>query len=231
MKILVALMVLAPLGLAQTVLFEDDFSDGNADGWTEMVTGATYLVNSALRYEMSYYGSDSTYAFTCNGDGGTTMSDSNYSVLFQVIAYSPTKHIGINIRYMESTGSSYALYLNFHSNYYIIIRYDSFLSSTELGSSVYYSEGFDYQTPYWVRFECYGDILRAKIWEGSSTPEPENWMIVRIDDNYVNNGCIALECLNYTSMDYLVEFDNVVVTTVVPGTLENTTWGAIKSAF
>lgn len=228
MKILAALLVLAPLVTAQDILFEDDFSDGNADGWTEMVTGATYQVNSALRYEMSYIGSDSIFAFSYRGDNGTTMSESNYSLLFQVIGTS-TSHVGASVRYMDGAGTCYTLYLNFSTGKYYILRYDTFSDWTILGSLVNYTGGFQNQTPYWVRFECLADTLRAKIWTGAVSPEP-GWMIVRTDGTYFNNGCVALETMNYITLDILTEFDDVVVT-AFPVAFESNTWGGIKSIF
>ena len=231
MKTLAFLMVLVPMVFAQDVLFEDDFDDGNANGWFEMVTGATYEVNGAFRYELSYSGIDSIYALTYRGDLGGSMSDSNYSVLVETITHEPTGKTGLNIRFDPVTFSGYALYLNYATGNYYILRYDSFTSYVMLGSYLPYQGGFVYDTAYWIRFECLNDHLRAKIWTGPVSPEPDYWMIVRVDDTYQNNGCLDLESLRDPSGTYFdTEFDNIVVTSF-PVSLESSTWGAIKNSF
>jgi len=222
-------MVLAPLGLAQYVLFEDDFNDGNADGWFEYASGASYEVNDSLRYEISYLAGLDTFGFSYRGDNGMTMSEENYSVLVESIGHSPTTHWGVTLRYVEATGTAYALYVGQYWDTYYIGRYDSFLSFTVLGTVEPYPGGFNHLTPYWIRFECDGDILRGKIWEGLASAEPVDWMIVRVDDTYQNNGCVGLDACNEITDNLCTEFDNVVVTGSV--SLDNTTWGAIKSAF
>ena len=224
-------MVLAPLVLAQGILFEDDFSDGNYDGWFTESTGATYEVNSDERFEFSYSGADSIYSLAYRGDLGETMSEENYSVLVETITHSPTGKTGLNIRFNTVTYTAYGLYLNYATGNYYILRYDSFSSYTLLGAYLAYPGGFDYLTPYWIRFECMIDNLRAKIWTGEAGDEPADWMIVRVDNTYQNNGCLELESLrrdNGTHFD--TEFDNVVVTSI-PNSLESTTWGAIKNSF
>jgi hypothetical protein len=230
MKILVVLMVLAPLGMAQGVLFEDDFEDGNYDGWTVEATGATYEVNSNKRFEFSYTGTDSIYSLAYRGDLGDSMSVGDYSVLIETITHSPTGKTGMNIRFNPVTYTGYGLYLNYETGNYYILRYDSFSSCELLGIYLAYPGGFDYGTVYWIRFECIDDILRAKIWTGGSGDEPPNWNIERTDGTYNNNGCLELESLRPDSGTHFdTEFDNVIVTSTL--SLEHTTWGAIKSAF
>jgi len=229
MKVLAVLLALVPLSMGQDVLFEDDFSDGNADGWDEMITGASYQVNTSLCYEMSYSGPDSVFAFSSRGDNGATMSESDYSVLVDVTSTSPTRTVGVHLRYMDGPGSCYSLYINFHLNSYYILRYDTFSSWTLLGSSVPYSGGFDYLTTYHMRFECLSDTRRGKIGSGSTAGEP-GWMIVRVDGPFYNNGCMALETGNTSGTEFLTEFDNVLVTGFPIG-LDGSTWGGIKNSF
>ena len=159
-----------------------------------------------------------------------TMSEENYSVLVETIGHSPTTHWGINVRYVEAAGTAYGIYVGKYWDTFYIGRYDSFLSFTMLGSSVPFPGGFEYLTPYWVRFECNQDTLRAKVWAGLASEEPVDWMIVRVDDTYQNNGCMGIDACNEFNNDLCTEFDNVVVTSV-PSSLENSTWGVIKSAF
>lgn len=230
MKILIILMALAPLAFAQDVLFEDNFDDGNADGWFEMATGATYEVNSDYRYELSYAGPDSDIAFSHRGDLGETMSEENYSVLMEIIGHYPTTITAISVRYMQGTGSAYTLYINYQYDTFYIYKYYTFISGSIIGSSVSFSSGFNYLTPYWVRFECVGSYLRAKIWTGPVSPEPTEWMIVRVDGTFWNTGCMAIESANLYGGDNCMEFDNVVVTSF-PVSLESSTWGAIKNSF
>lgn len=49
MKILfIIVLVIVPVLTAQVVLFEDDFSDSNADGWFVLMPEGTYFVNDSL---------------------------------------------------------------------------------------------------------------------------------------------------------------------------------------
>ena len=157
------------------------------------------------------------------------MSEENYSVLVETIGHSPTSNIGISVRHIHATSTSYVFYMDYHYGTYYIYRFDSFYSGVLIGSTLSFPGGFDYLTPYWVRFECVADNLRAKVWEGGSGDEPADWMIVRVDDTYLNNGCIGIESNNLYGANHCTEFDNVVVT--APLSLESTTWGAIKNSF
>jgi len=232
MRVLACVLLLAaPFAFGQTILFEDDFSDGNYDGWLIHGTGATYQVNSDLRFEFSYNGTEEIYSMAYRGDLGESMSVVNYSVLVETITHSPTGKTGLNVRYTEATGTSYGLYLNYSTGNYYILRYDSFSSWVMLGGIVPFQGGFIYDTPYWVRYECIDDLLRAKIWTGGSGDEPDEWDIVRYDGTYIDNGCIDRESLRPSGTTVFdTEFDNIVVTDF-PDALESSTWGAIKSSF
>lgn len=232
MKALTFLMVLAPILLAQdSLLFEDNFNDGNADGWFEYASGVTYSVTTNLRYEMTYSGTQDVFGFSYRGDNGITMSEQDYSVVFKTIAHDPTSQVAVDIRYSEADWTSYALCLNFEFGSSYIVRWDSSSDWTRISDYFYYPDGYDYEISYWVRFECIGGLLRAKIWEGGSSAEPAEWDITTTDSTYINNGCMALEVSSTDPVtEFTAEFDNVVVTGFPVG-FENTTWGAIKNAF
>jgi len=69
MKLIFALLIIAvPALQAQAILFEDDFSDGNADGWTEWDPDGTYEVNADLRYQLSYPGTGDVDPIAVRGD-------------------------------------------------------------------------------------------------------------------------------------------------------------------
>jgi len=69
------------------VVFEDDFSDGNADGWSEWTSGygasAQYNVVDE-EYVLSNSGSGWIPAASHNGDQGGIMSTPDYSIIAQI---------------------------------------------------------------------------------------------------------------------------------------------------
>jgi hypothetical protein len=84
--------------------------------------------------------------------------------------------------------------------------------------------------PYWMRFECNQDTLRAKVWEGSVGDEPGSWMLTATDTTYCNCGFMGFTTGHVTSVgDCQAELDNVVVTSLEPLGLETSSWASIKS--
>ena len=231
MKLLAAaLALIVSIPIAQTILFEDDFNDGNADGWYEYSTPATYQVNDSLRYEMSYFGSANVYAFSVRGDNGMTMSVEDYSVRLEMITHWPTPLAGTEVRLDADNTTSYTFYLNFTEGNCYIGRYDGPSNWTMLSPPYVFTSGLRYSVPYWIRFECEGNALRAKVWQGTTGDEPAAWLISRWDYTYLNNGCMGLAtCGHPPEFDFQVEYDNVMVTSI-PNALQQTTWGSIKAA-
>ncbi|MEN8209852.1 MAG: hypothetical protein ABFR50_11450 [Candidatus Fermentibacteria bacterium] len=228
MRILLIILTAASLSLGD-ILFEDDFNDGNADDWYEYPTTATYQVNDSLRYEMSYFGTGDDYALSCRGDvDPTTMSVEDYSVRVEVIGHWPTHFAGPEVR-LSSDNTSYGFYLDWSLNYCYIGKYTTSGWTT---LTRHYSTSLKYDVSYWLRFECEGNTLRAKVWQGTVGDEPPVWLLSCVDYDFLNNGCMALGTGgNYPEWDFNAEFDNVLVTDPLgPAALEQTTWGSIKAA-
>jgi hypothetical protein len=225
----ICLALTVPLCWGQ-ILFDDDFDDGDADGWYEVDTGCSYTVNGDFRYEFAYEeGSDDDFCLAYRGDLGQVMSTRDYSVMVETIAHSPTNRIGIGVRFNPGTYTSYTAYLNHTTGTYYIIRYDSFNDYEVLSPSMSYPGGFDHGTSYWVRFQCHADTFKVKIWEGGPSQEPENWMMTRTDDTYYVYGAAYVEAFSNPADDFNAEFDNVEVTWEVG--LEPETWAGIKASF
>ena len=230
MRILITVLIVTSICVSQTIYFEDDFEDGNADGWFEFPSGGTYEVNGEKRYQMSYVGSTNDYCLALRGDvDSVTMSVPDYSVCVEIRGHYPTNIAGVNLRFNVADSTSYACYLNWDLGSFYIGRYDSFYTWTTLTvHSV--PGGLNYDTPYWMRFECEDQNLRAKLWQGTAGDEPSMWLLMAVDYTYNANGCIDLDTSGNTpNFDFDVEFDNVTVTPPLTA-LEQTTWGGIKAA-
>lgn len=229
MKILlIVLMVLAPVLIAQTVLFEDDFSDGDADGWTEWNPDGTYEVNEDLRYQLSYPGVEDVDPVVARGDvDDIYMSTNNYSARAKIIAHSPTSYSAIGVRLSEGL-QGYVAYLRYVYNDVCIFRHLSENSYVDIGSAACGDLNFD--EPYWLRFKCEDDLFMVKVWQGQSYEEPDEWLLIVSDATYSNNGCMVLAAANSGTGACDVEFDNVQVIGY-PTSLDQSTWAGIKSGF
>lgn len=223
------IMVTVPAIQAQTILFEDDFNDGNADGWTELEPEGTYIVNDSLRYELSYPGTGNVDPVVVRGDSANYyMTTTDYSVLVEVIAHDPTDYSGVAVRVMGFF-TGYVAWIRYEYDDICIFRHDAPESYVILA---YSSCGpLEYGEAYWVRFECEGSVLRAKLWQGTVGDEPASWLLSAVDNTYLNNGCMAMISSHDNGGSCDSEFDNVVVTAVEPGALNQETWAAVKSTF
>ncbi|RKZ07419.1 hypothetical protein DRQ25_11635 [Candidatus Fermentibacteria bacterium] len=230
MKILfIFLVVLVPVLTAQTVLFSDDFSDGNADGWFVLMPEGTYSVNDSLRYQISYTGVEDVDPTVVRGDSaGIYMTTSNYSVLLEGVGHSPSDYIGVFVRGTFSH-TGYTFFLRYTYNDICILRHDGEGQWTFIALESYAVSCDEF---YWMRFECDEDNLRAKVWQGTTGDEPAEWLITAIDDTYSNCGFMGFLTGRYTSSpgDSDAELDNVVVTGL-PLSFDQSTWAGIKSIF
>lgn len=83
-KFTIALLILPAILFAEDILFQDDFSDGNADGWIAMFGEGSYFVNDSLRYDISYTGTEYVYPCVIRGDSSSIyMTENNYSVVLE----------------------------------------------------------------------------------------------------------------------------------------------------
>ena len=224
----IVLLALSTVLFSQDVLFEDDFNDGDAVGWIITQPQGNYIVNEYLRYDISYDGTSQVSPFLARGDSACVfMTVQDYSALAECIPHQPSITVGVAVRF--SLGDyGYICWIWPDDDDVDIWRHDGVGSWTIIKTANY---PIDWDEPYWVRFECEGSTLRAKVWQDPD-PEPVDWLLKVSDNTYINNGCIGLVATNWNGIGPAWgEFDNVVVTTIEPGALDQSTWGLIKAAF
>ncbi len=225
----IALLVLSTVLFSQDILFEDDFNDGDAIGWIIVRPEGNYFVNESLRYDISYDGTGQVPPTVARGDSASLfMTVQDYSVLAECIPHLPSLLVGVGVRYsLGDYGYIWCLWADGLS--FLILRIDGGPENWEDLGSIYCP--IDWDEHYWVRFECDGGTLRAKVWQDPD-PEPAGWMLEVSDTTYINNGCVVLYATQANGIGPAwAEFDNVVVTTITPGALEQSTWALIKSSF
>lgn len=156
------------------------------------------------------------------------MTTNDYSVLLEGVGHDPSDYIGIYLRgTLIHTG--YTLWLRYDLNDVCIFSHDGIGDWTIIEIENYSQALEEF---YWMRFECDGSALRGKVWQGTPGDEPAEWLITTTDDTYDNCGFMGFATGRYYSMgDSDAEVDNVVVTTIPPVALDQSTWAGIKSAF
>lgn len=219
-----------------TSLFEDDFDDGNADGWFEFTTGipdsTSYYVESGW-YHMELSGVSGT-VMSYNGDvedsSPHTMSIPDYRLYCQVTAYPGAEHVGFGCRMLSPVESEqgYILWLRYDLPTDVVIwRHDEPSVWSELAQSDY---SLAYGETYWICFRLDGGLLHAKVWQGELADEPAEWLLTAYDTTYYEPGSIGMGCHSFGTGMKHAAFDEVMVVDPT-GALAPTTWGAIKSTF
>ena len=228
MKLITALLLIwMSVAMAQTIYFEDDFNDGNADGWLE-ASGAFYEVNSYFRYEFTVDPGSTSQAISCNSDSSGGMSVSNYSILTELCAHSPTHGLGPLVRYNFIESYGYVAYIRVYQNEVKIYRKDT-SGFVELALA---SMNLEYDTFYWVRFTCSDTFFGVKVWTGVPGDEPDEWIVTASDSNYPDPGYFGLGAWNLSGTGGLsAEFDDVTVSQPDSLAFEQSTWAIIKSTF
>lgn len=219
----VVLLVSACTILAQATYLWEDFNDGDADGWVEWpdYLVASYEVTDSLTYHMHYIGSDSEWALAY---WDVQMPSSDYTMLMDFVAYSPTSHVGIDGR-LDLEGPAYVAYAHYYSDILVIGKYNNGWTTLDA-----YSFNFAWGTHYRMKFRVESNVLYAKAWEMGSA-EPVNWQVAATDNDLAGPGYIGLECGHNPSGSFSAEFDNILVAEYIPTALQQTTWGMIKAAF
>lgn len=207
---------------ASTVLFQDDFNDGNADGW--FTTGAfTYQVLDG-RYHFSG-GESGNNPRSYRGDIGIEMSTPDYSVMMDA-EIEVGILIGIMTRYWEDGLYNMMLVLSIPGQSLNLYRWH--WSSIELLDS--YPFPVQAGTTYRMKMQCSGDTFAGRVWLPVED-EPELWFVTA-SDSLSRPGAAALYAArapNDPTDIYLSCFyDNVVVETPEPWALTQRTWAAIK---
>ncbi|NOQ21663.1 MAG: hypothetical protein GQ565_03290 [Candidatus Aegiribacteria sp.] len=229
MKILIISLTVITAAAFSNVLISDDFSDGNADGWLELSTGASYAVNAG-RYCFSQTASDTAYALSMISDLPTSMSVSDYTCRANVIANEGSM-IGIAGRFNLMPTHGYGIFIEIsdtNSNL-VLVRIDGLGQGTTLALTPCQ---FVYGQEYWLRLEMNGHLIGGKYWAGTSGDEPYGWTLTATDDAYQDPGIFAL--FGYDSGDTAtmdISFDNIEITDEIILDLQSSSWAFLKALF
>ena len=212
---------------ASDILIYDDFEDGISDGWLEIPTGAAYEIEGG-RYHFSHTAPDTAMAASLTGDLFGLMTVPSYSIRTQVEIESGDV-TGITARYDIFNNNGYAVTLLTEVGGMLVI------SRMDQGELQILSFTFTSIVPdqeYWVRFELNGSDIGAKIWTGSTSAEPETWLLTVVDATYPNPGSVGLLSIDENSGGTAILsawFDEFQVDDDLTLSLSPNTWAAIKS--
>ena len=210
--------------IISSILFQDDFNDGNADGWVT-VGPSTYAVLNQ-RYNFSGGGAVND-ATSYRGDTGDFMSTPDYSIKTDV-EIDVGIFGGLMVRYSEN--GLYNLMLVLSVPHQALRLYRWHWSSIELLDSC----AFPVQTgtTYVVRMQCREDTFAGRAWL-STESEPAEWF-VSATDTVSRSGSAALFTAGIskdpTDVSLSCFFDNVVVESPEPWVLTPMTWAGVKRA-
>ena len=204
-----------------SILFQDNFNDGNADDW--FTVGPSSYSVEGNRYHFSGGGAVND-ATSYRGENGEVMSTADYCARTDVDIDVGTLG-GLMVRYSEEGLYNMMLVLNNSSQSLNLYRW--YWNSIELIDS----HPLPVQTgaTYRVKFQCFENTFSGKSWR-IEEPEPEEWF-VSTTDTLARNGAVALFSAGTSKTVYLsCFFDNVVVEEPYPYALSQSTWAAIKAA-
>ncbi len=231
MKTAIILFVVISAASFSTVLVSDDFSDGNADGWTEMPTGASYTVEAG-RYCFTQTAPDTVWADSWISDIVGGMSVSDYSCRVNLIP-NEGEMFGIVGRGNVGTIQGYGLFILIDKidNYLLLIKIEGIGQGQVLGVM---PGSFSYGQEYWLRLEMNGHLIGGKYWTGNAGDEPAVWNLTAKDDSYNDPGIFTLfgydsNTGGSASMD--VSFDDVEITDETTLDLQSGSWAFVKTLF
>lgn len=224
MKLLTMLMLVAPAWA--TVLFSDDFEDGDAAGWMQY-PGPSYYVLDGW-YCFSQATPDQAIAASLNGDNGGGMSVADCS--FRARSIPVDGEFGLLIRFSIFYFHGYAVVFMPDYGGAALVRIDGLASEPVplAVAPVALTPG----QPYWIRLEAAGQLLGAKIWQGTPEDEPVSWLLLADDGSYLTAGSIGLLAMDVDSGGTAVvnsSFDDVEVSDDLTLDLDATTWAGIKA--
>jgi hypothetical protein len=218
---MVPFLVLVSMVAAQTVYLWDDWGDGDANGWVELATAASYEVTDSLTYRFSYDGSGDEFGLSY---WGMAMPDPDYMILGEFVAHTPTTHVGFYARYDPTSELSYSAYADYNSDDLSICK-----RTPDFSVVSHVSYDFMYLQRYCLKFAVYGTSLMAKVWQyGESEPD---WMIQTTDGDITAAQHVGLEVMNIPNGSFAGDFYYVMVADSIPNALDQNTWGQIKTVF
>ena len=208
-----------------SVFFQDDFNDGNADGW--FTVGPSAFTVEDGRYHFSGGGAVND-ATSYRGDAGEIMSTSDYSMVSDV-AIDVGTFGGMMVRYRENCEYRLLLVLSLPAQSLNLYRWS--FHSIELLDS--HSMTVLENTPVRVRFQCAGNSFAGRAWTPGEA-EPAEWF-VSASDTLSAPGSAALFSAGVfkgnSGVSMSCFFDDVVVETPEPWSLQPAAWGTVKRLF
>lgn len=214
----------SPVGAG--VLFSDDFSDGDADGWMTY-PGASYAVEDGW-YCFAQSAPEQALAASLNGDNGGGMSVADCSLRARAMPF--LGQFGLMIRFSIFYFHGYAVVFMPEYGMAALVRIDGLAQdpvplalapvSVTAGQS------------YWIRLEAAGALLGVKMWQGTTEDEPGSWLLLANDNSYLTPGSIGLLAMDADSGGTAVldaHFDDIVVTDDLTLDLSSSTWAGIKA--
>jgi len=205
------------------VLFADDFSDGNDDGWTHL--GAAEFQVFSQEYFI-YSQGDRGQGTSLNGDQSGSMSTADYSVLCS-ITMETGNTAGLVCRYIDASQWYYRLVLKPASGTIVLER------RTDSGPTLVLDDSsiqILLNVEYLVRMQVEGSDIRGRIWTGTPDDEPQEWNVSATDAVQSEAGSFGVFGAGYGKISWSMIFDQVVVSTPVPYGFDSRTWAAIKAA-
>lgn len=226
MKYSVSILIVVSAVCYSSVLFSDDFEDGNADGWTQFSTGATYFVSDGW-YQMVNSQAEDCSVGAYNGDQAGSMSVADYSLLTEI--YPRQGDSGPVVRYDDASSTGYWFVINPEFDGVALVRMSA-SGSPEILAIEYIT--LSYLEYYWARIEVSGSLLGGKLWQGSPGDEPEEWLITASDATITSPGSICLYAHNSNpggTASVHNDYDNIEVSDDLTLALSGVTWGSIKA--
>ena len=205
------------------VYFEDDFSDGDDDGWIKS-SSAGFLVTNG-EYNI-FAGGLRGQGLALNGDNSGIMSVSDYSIRC-VLRIECGLEAGVVARYIASDDWYYQVVFQPASGR-IVLERTKLLEPTMTLDEYFLPIALNEE--YFVRFQVSGDLIQSKIWQGATEDEPSEWHMEADDSVQANPGSFGLFAGGYGKerVPWSSVFDNVLVTAPIEQNLTQKTWASIK---
>lgn len=204
------------------VLFTDDFSSGNDDGWTHLGAAEYEVVSQEY---LIYSSGDRGQGTSLNGDQSGVMSVADYSVLSS-ITIEAGRSAGLVCRYNGPSDWYYRLVLKPLTGKLVLERRNdsgATLIMDELDSDILFD------TAYLVRLQVEGDQIQGRLWTGFPEDEPAEWLVTADDGVQGEAGSFGVFGGGNGKVSWSIKFDDVVVSTPLPESLQSGTWAGIKS--
>ncbi|MCD4706917.1 MAG: hypothetical protein K8S62_04180 [Candidatus Sabulitectum sp.] len=231
MKIVIISLIFMSTSSFSAVLLSDDFNDGNADGWLEVSSGASYTVESG-RYCFTHTAPDTVWGASLNSDLTGVMSVPDYSCRANVVLNEGTM-VGVVGRADAILTRGYALIIDKSGSTSCLILVK--VEGIAQGEVLAYQPGtFTSGQEYWLRLEMNGNLIGGKCWIGDAGNEPDVWDLTATDNSFQDPGVFALFGFGSDSRGsaaMALSFDDIEITDETSLALQGSSWAFIKAMY